>query len=77
MSIARDSSTLRVYLDGSQIFSEANTNNYTTNKIVVGGGHQFTTNTYLNGHIQDVRFTNGLARYTGSSHTVPTEPLKG
>ena len=77
MSIARDSSTLRVFIDGSQIFSEANTNNYTTNKIVVGGGHQFTTSTYLNGHIQDVRLTIGLARYTGSSHTVPSEPLKG
>ena len=35
MSISRDSSTLRVYIDGSQIFSEANTNNYTTNKILL------------------------------------------
>ena len=77
MSIARDSSTLRVYLDGSQIFSEANTNNYTTNKMVVGGGHEYTSGTYLNGHIQDVRLTIGFARYTGSSHTVPSEPLKG
>ena len=77
LAVSRDTSTLRVYIDGTQVHSVSNTSTYTSNKILLGGGHQFTTGTYLNGYLQDVRVSIGKARYTGSTHTVPTSALKG
>lgn len=73
-AITRDTSTLRVYIDGTQVHSGSNTTNYTTNNIRIGRHH---SGAYLNGYIQDMRISIGKARYTGSSHTVPTSSLKG
>tara|TARA_Y100000114_G_scaffold115573_1_gene109727 strand:- start:504 stop:3431 length:2928 start_codon:yes stop_codon:yes gene_type:complete len=73
-AITRDTSNLRVYIDGTQVHSGSNTTNYTTNNIRIGRHH---SGAYLNGYIQDMRISIGKARYTGSSHTVPTSSLKG
>ena len=73
-AITRDTSTLRVFIDGTQVHSGSNTTNYTTNNVRIGRHH---SGAYLNGYIQDLRISIGKARYTGSSHTVPTSSLKG
>ena len=74
LAVTRDTTTMRVYIDGTQVFSGSNTTNYSTDNIRLGG-HQY--GNYLNGYLQDVRISIGKARYTGSSHTVPTSSLKG
>ena len=74
LAVSRDTSTLRVYVDGTQVHSVANTTDYTCNNIRLGQ-HEYGSD--LNGYLQDVRISIGKARYTGSSHTVPTSSLKG
>jgi len=74
LAVTRDTTTMRVYIDGTQVFSGSNTTNYSTDNIRLGG-HQY--GNYLNGYLQDVRISIGKARYTGSTHTVPTSSLKG
>lgn len=43
----------------------------------VGGQNVSSWNRYLLGYLTDFRVTKGVARYTGSTYTVPTEALPG
>ena len=74
LSVSRDSTTMRVYVDGTQVFSAANTTNYSTDNIRLGQ-HEYGSD--LAGYLQDARISIGKARYTGTSHTVPQSPLRG
>ena len=69
VAVCRDSTSTRLYVDGAEESSGTVTNSLTA--ITHFGAH---TNTALawDGYIDDVRITIGLARYTGSSYTVPT-----
>ena len=69
VAVCRDSTSTRLYLNGSQATSGTVSNSLTA--ITHYGAH---TNAALNwdGYMDDVRITIGVARYTGSSYTVPT-----
>ena len=81
VALSRASGSTKLFIDGTQSGSTyTDSNNYgTTAPFVVGtyysGGSLVTTNP-LNGYVQDVRVTKGLARYT-NSFTPPTVLLKG
>lgn len=77
IALSRVSSQTRIYLDGTQEGSTwADTSNYISNANwyfggqnisgVLGPGAAF--------YLQDVRFTKGVGRYSGTTHTVPTAP---
>lgn len=72
IAVVRDSTSLRLYLNGSlggEATGTAATRNYTElNKI----GQYSTTQFPLQGYLDEFRVTK-VARYTGSSYTVPTE----
>ena len=81
VALSRASGSTKLFIDGTQSGSTyTDSNNYgTTAPFVVGtyysGGSLVTTNLF-NGYVQDVRVTNGLARYT-NSFTPPTTLLLG
>jgi hypothetical protein len=73
-AITRSGSNLRMYLNGNQIGSTVtNTTNFTNSNVVrIGGRNINSYGGYLNGYLDDLRITKGIARYTGSTYTVPT-----
>lgn len=75
IAVVRTGGYTKLYIDGTEIESRADTKNYTnTTKLVVGG--YWSTGYLLPGNIQDFRVTKGLARYT-ANFTPPTQPLQG
>jgi len=70
----RNSGTAKLYVNGTELISTADTNIYTGTDLVIGGW--YSSPYLLNGYISDFRVTKGLARYT-ANFTPPTEPLKG
>jgi len=78
IAASRVSGTTRLYANGTLTASATDAKDFDslhTTALKIGayrnGGYNW------NGNISDFRITKGLARYTGSSHTVPTAPLKG
>jgi hypothetical protein len=72
-AIAREGTTLRMFFDGVQEYSGAITGaiDYTSGTHLTIGGTNYSGNQYLNGYLDDVRITKGLARYT-AAFTPPT-----
>jgi hypothetical protein len=78
LAVCRTSSTTKVYYDGTQVMSVSDTGNYTANNWRVGG-YWGTYNNYLAawnfaGYLDEFRYSN-IARYSGSTITVPTAPF--
>jgi hypothetical protein len=78
IAVSRGSGSTRLFVNGTQSGSTyADTNNYTTAPLGVGtyweAGAPVTTNT-LNGYIDDLRITKGVARYT-ANFTAPTSTI--
>lgn len=79
IAVCRASGSTRLFIDGTQSGSTySDTNNYgATAPLGIGtywnSGAPVTTNT-LNGYIDDLRITKGIARYT-SNFTPPTAPF--
>ena len=76
LAFSREGTTLRLYLNGTLTETDtSNTNSFNLNGnrggVYVGAfnGPQH----YLNGYMDEARLTKGVARYTGSSLTVPTQ----
>lgn len=64
LAVVRNSTTLRVYRDGTQLGSDATVStDFTATRIYMGGG---LTLGDLNGYMDELRISNGKARYTSS-----------
>lgn len=72
-AVVRNSGTTKLYVNGTEVISVADTNNYTGTYMVIGG--YYDTSYLHNGYIDDLRITRGYARYT-SNFTPPTAALK-
>lgn len=74
IAFARQSGTTRAFLDGVLKQSAADTNDYSrggAEGIRIGGRGDLAENTFLNGSLDDLRITKGVARYT-ANFTPPT-----
>ena len=72
IAMCRSSGVTKVFLNGVEIRSVADTRDYTLSQIVIGG---YTSTTYLmNGYVSNFRIVKGTAVYT-SAFTPPTTAL--
>ena len=63
--------TMRLFVNGVSVGTTTTTRSVERTVAVVGRYYQDTNNYYLNGYIDDLRVTNGVARYT-ANFTPPT-----
>lgn len=79
VAVARSSTSTKLYVSGNQVGSTySDSTNYLngSSRPMFGASGYFTgTTDNFNGYIYDLRITKGVARYTGSTMTVPTAPL--
>lgn len=69
LACTRNSNFIRLFVNGNQIASSSNSVAYTTTEVLrIGYSH---SNNFLNGYVDDLRITKGVARYT-SNFTPPT-----
>jgi hypothetical protein len=73
IALSRDSSNiLRLFINGNVVYSATDTTDIDNEKIWIG--RPYSTGSYLDGQLRDVRLVIGSAVYT-SNFTPPTEPL--
>jgi hypothetical protein len=58
----RSSNTGRLYVNGTQVATGADSNNYNIASTIAYIGGRYSQEAYLNGYIQDLRITKGVAR---------------
>ena len=68
-ALVKTAGNIKLYVDGTAVITQTDTTNYTGQNLCVGGFYD--TTFLLNGYIDDLRITNGIARYT-SNFTAPT-----
>ena len=69
IAVTRSSSTNRLFINGTQVASATDSTSL-TNSLPLAIGTQTSTGTnYLNGYIDELRITNGYARYTSNFTT--------
>jgi hypothetical protein len=76
-AICRSGSTLKLFVDGMEEYSGTDTTNYTSSQSFNAGDRQasdLSGQFPLNGYIDDLRITKGIARYT-ANFTPPTAPF--
>jgi len=68
VAVARNGGTTKLFLNGTELATGADTNDYGTEKPVAIGSNYDTTAPAeaFNGHIDEVRFSKGSARFTGA-----------
>lgn len=71
---ARESGTVKLYVDGSQVASASCTTNFDSTLSLTVGSQATTGTNYFNGYMSDCRIVKGTAVYT-SNFTPPTFPL--
>jgi hypothetical protein len=76
IALSRSGTSTRLFLDGLQTGSTfTDTFNYINSPVRIGDGNDGVSPTAsLNGYIDDLRITKGVARYTGN-FSVPTAPF--
>jgi hypothetical protein len=72
VAFVRNSSTSKLYIDGTELISVSDSTNYTDTNFTIGGW--YSSSYLLNGYIDDLRITKGVARYT-ANFTAPTAPF--
>lgn len=72
LACSRQSGTVRLFIDGIKVAELSNSLTYSSiSPVSIGLSH---SNNYLNGYVDEIRITKGVARYT-SNFTPPTEPF--
>ena len=75
VAVSKASGLTRMFLDGQQVGSTySDANDYGTTRPLIIGAIYTKNATYLNGYIDELRITKGVARYT-SNFTPPTAPF--
>jgi len=78
IAVVRNGTTLTMYRNGASVASRTISSsvsfNFGNNGLCSGGGNWDGSNSYLDGYIDDLRVTKGVARYT-SNFTPPTQPF--
>ena len=72
VAATRSGTSFAMFVDGVQIITSTSSANLTASNLAVGG--YYNTSYLLNGYIDDLRITKGVARYT-SNFTPPTAPF--
>lgn len=72
VALVRSAGTMAVYINGTSVATTANSTNFTNGIYRVGSSIDAAQN--LNGYLDDLRITKGIARYT-SNFTAPTTAL--
>jgi hypothetical protein len=75
VALVRSGSTNTLYVNGSSVASNTTTPTWGTPAISVGRLYNDNTGVTFNGYIDDLRITNGFARYT-ANFTPPTETFR-
>jgi len=72
IAVSRSGSSTKMFINGTQAGSTyTDNNNYLCSRLVIGADDYVLGNNPLNGYIDDLRITNGVARYT-ATFTPPT-----
>lgn len=72
VALVRSAGTMAIYINGTSVATTANSTNFTNGIYRIGSSIDATAN--LNGYLDDLRLTKGIARYT-SNFTAPTSAL--
>jgi hypothetical protein len=72
-AMVRSSGTIKIYINGTSGLSVANSTNFSNTGCVIGR-YADAAGGYMNGYIDDLRITKGVARYT-ANFSVPTAPF--
>lgn len=73
IALTRSGSSTKMFVDGTQTGSTyTDTNNYIQSRLVVGTYGDVLNSGFINGYIDDLRVTKGVARYT-TTFTPPTQ----
>ena len=75
IAVVRSGTSVVIYVNGTSWASGTSSVNLTDTNCVLGRAYTDISNYYLNGYLYDLRITKGVARYSGSTMTVPTAPL--
>lgn len=70
VAICRSSGTIRLFVNGTQSYSFANSTSFTSNAVWIASNAGNASGSNFNGYIDDLRITKGVARYT-SNFTPP------
>jgi len=71
IAVSRAAGTARIFVNGTQVTSFANTTNLAQSATQIGWLNAASFNQYFLGYIDDLRITKGIARYT-ANFTAPT-----
>jgi len=69
----RSGSTLQIYVNGALTATGTNSTNFSAGAVIIGGDSTSPVAPW-NGYMDDLRFTKGVARYTGSYTPPPFPP---
>ena len=76
LAVSRTGSTISTYVNGTRTTTITDSNNCTANTTLTVGSDGSSLSTWsFDGYMRDVRIVNGTGLYSGTSITVPTEPL--
>ena len=67
VAVARNNGTTKLFLDGVELGTGADTNDYgSTKPVIIGSDYQASPTEAFNGWIDEVRISKGAARFTGA-----------
>ena len=74
VAVARNNGTTRLFLDGTQLGTYTDANNYgTTKPVIIGSDYQASPTEAFNGHVDEVRISKASARFTAGFTPTTTE----